>query len=219
MVKFINSWAQGIILAVIIATIIEIILPEGNNKKYVKTIIGIYILFAIIYPILSNLSSKNININSIINSTNKEIAKYEANSNLALETNSYIENTYKTKIEEDINKILTDKGYNVISLNTNIETESEERYGQINSLTIKIEKINEEENNKINQDNSKRNNNTTNVINKIDKVEISINSYNNSNDTDIKQKETSKVSDIEIQDLKEYLNITYGIKKDSIYIN
>ena len=36
MVKFINSWAQGIILAVIIATIIEIILPEGNNKKYVK---------------------------------------------------------------------------------------------------------------------------------------------------------------------------------------
>ena len=34
MIKFINSWAQGIILAVIIATIIEIILPEGKNKKY-----------------------------------------------------------------------------------------------------------------------------------------------------------------------------------------
>lgn len=219
MVKFINSWAQGIILAVIIATIIEIILPEGNNKKYVKTIIGIYILFAIIYPILSNLSNKNININSIINSTNKEIAKYEATSNLALETNSYIENTYKTKIEEDINKILTDKGYNVISLNTDVETVSEERYGEINSLSLEIEKRNEEENNKINQDNSKRNNNTTNVINKIDKVEISVNSYNNSNDTDIKKKETSKVSDLEIQDLKEYLNITYGIEKDSIYIN
>ena len=36
MVKFINSWAQGIILGVIIATIIEMILPEGNNKKFVK---------------------------------------------------------------------------------------------------------------------------------------------------------------------------------------
>ena len=52
MIKFINSWAQGIILAVIIATIIEIILPEGKNKKYVKTVIGVYILFTIIYPLI-----------------------------------------------------------------------------------------------------------------------------------------------------------------------
>ena len=38
MVNFINSWVQGIILSIIIATIIEIILPEGNNKKYVRLI-------------------------------------------------------------------------------------------------------------------------------------------------------------------------------------
>ena len=38
MVSVINSWAQGIIPAEIIATIIEIILPEGNNKKYIKMI-------------------------------------------------------------------------------------------------------------------------------------------------------------------------------------
>ena len=45
MVNIINSWAKGIILAVMVSTIIEIILPEGNSKKYVKTIIGIYICY------------------------------------------------------------------------------------------------------------------------------------------------------------------------------
>ena len=32
MVAFISNWAQGIIVAVIIASIIEMILPEGSSK-------------------------------------------------------------------------------------------------------------------------------------------------------------------------------------------
>ena len=49
MVNWISSWAQGIVIAVIISTIIEMILPNGNIKKYVKTVIGVYIVFAINY--------------------------------------------------------------------------------------------------------------------------------------------------------------------------
>ena len=43
MIEFFRSWCEGIIVAVIIAMLIEAILPEGNNKKYVKVVIGIYI--------------------------------------------------------------------------------------------------------------------------------------------------------------------------------
>ena len=63
MVKLINSWTQGIILGVIIGAIIEIILPEGNNKKFVKTVIGVYILFAIVHPLINAVSNKSINLN------------------------------------------------------------------------------------------------------------------------------------------------------------
>lgn len=45
MINWISNWAQGIIVAVIIGTIIEMVLPEGNCKKYVKVVIGIYIIF------------------------------------------------------------------------------------------------------------------------------------------------------------------------------
>ena len=51
MQQFINNWASGLIVAVIIATIIELILPENKNKKYVKMVSGIFILFTIISPI------------------------------------------------------------------------------------------------------------------------------------------------------------------------
>ena len=36
MIEFLSSWAQGIIVAVIIATLIEMILPNSSSKKYVK---------------------------------------------------------------------------------------------------------------------------------------------------------------------------------------
>ena len=47
MISFINSYVKGIVVAVIISTIIEMILPEGKIKKYVKTVIGAYIVFII----------------------------------------------------------------------------------------------------------------------------------------------------------------------------
>ena len=45
---FLNSWLQGIIVSVVISTIIEMILPNGNTKKYVKVVLGIYVMFNII---------------------------------------------------------------------------------------------------------------------------------------------------------------------------
>ena len=64
MISAISSWAKSIILAIIIATILEMILPEGNNKKYIKTVIGIYILFTIISPIFSKINKGKIDIDT-----------------------------------------------------------------------------------------------------------------------------------------------------------
>ena len=62
MIEFIKTWVNQIIVAVIISTIIEMILPNGNNKKYIKMIIGLYVLFTIIQPIITKLTGKNLNI-------------------------------------------------------------------------------------------------------------------------------------------------------------
>lgn len=200
MIKFINSWAQGIILAVIIATIVEIILPEGKNKKYVKTVIGIYILFTIIYPLINNFSK--VNINSLLENTTKQMSTYQENNTLKIDTNKYIEDTYRTKVEEDLKNKANDKNLNIISLKIDIETEDEKRYGMLNSLVIKVEKENVKK--------------TEDTINQIKEVNVSKNAQEK-NETE--QTKENTVTQEEINELKEYINTTYYLEKEKIHIN
>ena len=86
MIGNINLWAKGIIFAIIISGIIEIIIPEGNSKKYIKTVIGIYIVFVVIHPIVSKFTGNRINIDSLIDKTTKETSIYN-NEKITLETN------------------------------------------------------------------------------------------------------------------------------------
>lgn len=208
MINHINSWAQGIILAVIIATIIEIILPDGKNKKYVKVVIGIYILFVILYPLVSK---KEIDIESIINYTNSQINKYETSNNIVIETNTYVEETYEEKISEDIKKNAKQKGYNIDSLKLYIETADDENYGKINSISMQISKINSQDKELKYEENS-----VNNEIAKVENVEIKI-----SNSNTIKNSEEKKISisEEELESFKEYLGETYGTEKEKIYIN
>ena len=201
MIKFINSWAQGIILAVIIATIIEIIIPEGKNKKYVKTVIGLYILFTIIYPLITKISNNKLNFDSIIAKTSKEVSMYDSKVANSIETSTYIENTYKNNLKEKIKGEIEEKGYTVLDFNIYIETQNEETYGQINSIVLKLQKANKEQN-------------TIKGVNKIE--EINVNIKNNKTENLKKEKE---LTDSEIKTIKEYLNNMYSIEEERIHIN
>lgn len=214
LIAFINSWVQGIILAVIIATIIEIILPEGNNKKYVKTIIGIYIMFVIVGPLISKILNKDVNIESIMQNTTSTMSKLETNNNITIETNAYIEKTYKQKLEEDIKNKSSEKGYNISFLNLAIETGDSEEYGQINSIAMKIDKIDKS----IENEREDKKGTTNNTIDNVETVQISVsdNKIIDKNDDVVKN---TNISENEIETFKEYLSNVYGISKDKIQIN
>ncbi len=207
MVSFINSWAQGIILAIIIATIIEIVLPDGKNKKYIKTIIGIYVLFSIIYPIITKISNKEINLNSVVDAANTKISSYQSNDIQVIDTNAYIEETYKGRIEEELKNKINEKGFNVDNLNLYIETEDESRYGVINSIVLQISK-----NNKINTETVK---NYINSVNEVEEINIDLSNSSNS----VVEENKPNVSTDEISELKDYLSTMYSIEKEKIHIN
>ena len=138
MINAMSTWAKSIILAVIVSTIIQMILPEGNNKKYIKTVIGLYILFTIISPIISKISGENSTI---------DVSKYENYFNVESTTTASaniidknLDNTYTSSIKADIKNRMKQKGYKVNSLDANIELKNEESYGTINSLKINLER-------------------------------------------------------------------------------
>ena len=195
MINAMSTWAKSIILAVIVSTIIQMILPEGNNKKYIKTVIGLYILFTIISPIISKISGGNSTI---------DVSKYENYFNVESTTTAStnvidknLDNTYTSSIKADIKNRMKQKGYKVNSLDANIELKNEESYGTINSLKISLER--EESNNNSN-------------IQAVNKIEIKIS--NNTNEA-----KQNNLTSMEKQEIKNYLSETYSIKKENIEVN
>ena len=63
---FLSYWLQGIVIAVIITTIIELILPNSNSKKYIKVVLGVYVVFNIITPIVNQFFDSNFELSSIV---------------------------------------------------------------------------------------------------------------------------------------------------------
>ena len=133
MIDFINSWVMGIIIAIVISTIIEMILPEGTIKKYVRTIIGAYIVFIIVSPIITKVTGKEISLSSF------KLPEVETANQPTIDTNAYIESTYINTIKQDIIDNIEQKGYKVDEINIEIETE-EENYGNITKINLKISK-------------------------------------------------------------------------------
>lgn len=142
MVNWLNTWAQRIIIVVIICTIIEMILPEGKNKKYIKIVMGIYVVFTIISPIIAKINNKEkIDLEKYldVNVSNETIE-----TSAKMDTNKYIEEVYKEKLKEDVKEKLLSINYETKNVNLEIETKNDNTYGSILSLEVTVNKEKEE---------------------------------------------------------------------------
>lgn len=208
MVSFLSTWAEQIIVAVIIATIIEMILPNGNNKKYIKAVIGVYILFTIISPILgkiTNIDLYNIDYEKYF----KELDTHQTVSQSLTQNNDKsIEEIYESNIKQDMKLKLKEQGYIVEGINLNIEFKNELNYGKINSINLSVYKAKESE------ETSESSKSNTIEVNKIEKVTIGNTIKNTSNNKD---KENLKES--EKNEIKNYISSVYEVNKKNIKIN
>lgn len=196
MIEFLSSWAQGIIVAVIIATLIEMILPNNSSKKYVKVVIGMYILFTIVSPIIKKLGGKDINLNTInIEKYEQQIAKSDNTISRKFEDNNTrsIKDIYVSNLKADISAKLKEKGYEIDT--SDIQIKDDENY-TIEKITLKLIKMEQ-----------KQGKNNEIVINT---VEIG---------NTISQKDSKTLSDDDKQEVKDYISETYDIDKKNINIS
>ena len=174
MVEWISEWAGAIIVAVIIGTIIEMILPEGNSKKYIKVVIGIYVLFTIVSPIITKFTGKEIEVSDAL-----ELDTYVEEAKKAAETHNIIESEnsnnimsiYKSGIKSDMTAKIEAKGYKIN--NIEIEIANDDSYSVL-SINADIEKIDETNSD---EDNTNSENNIVQV-NDVEKVNICVSSNN-----------------------------------------
>lgn len=198
--EFVSIWAQGIIVSVIIATIIEMILPNSNNSKYVKMVVGVFILFSIISPVINKISGKKINIDYSKYATGESI---ETSS--AIDNNELIKQMYEENLKIDMKAKVSQKGYAVGNINVEILNNDE---FTLNSIEMKIVGTLQNQNNKSN------NKKASTVVENVENVLINIGGKESKEN----EKEKSVISESEKRKLIQYLSSVYEVKESNIIV-
>ena len=205
MIEFISTWVKGLGVAIVIVSIIEMILPNNKTKKYIKMVLGIYIIFNIISPLVKNkdkLNLENLNLNNYTASTSASVDQTSMNKR--------IEILYENELEKDITTKLKEKGYELSECKVTAkidENENNKDETKISNIKIKVEKkvANQQEENNVE-------NKIVTGIQQIKKVDIG----------KAKEKETknsSRISKAELEDIKKFLIEEYEVNEKCLEIN
>ena len=194
--NWISGWIQGIIIAVIIGTIIEMLLPDGNCKKYVKVVIGVYILFSIVSPVITKVTGNEFRVSDIYDiNTYIEASAKNSQENIENSQQNQIKQVYITNLKNDMKQKIQEKGYSVKSLTLEISNDGQ--------YTLK----------KIFAQVSKRKNEENNEVNGVNEINITISNTTENIEEDI------SISTKEQNDLKAYLSGIYNLEEKNININ
>lgn len=157
MINFLSNWIEQITLSVIIVSIFELILPKGNLKKYIKVVLGVYIIYCFISPFVNNNSLYNIGDINL-----DDYVQIKETNNLQ-SVDARIENLYIDELKKSISKKVQEKGYKVSKCDIDAElTENSDNSG-INNISLIL-----------------KNNN-------IEKIEIGVKDENNQTAEEIKE--------------------------------
>ena len=200
MLEWFRSWTTGIVIAVIIATIIEMILPNSTSKKYIKIIIGIFIVYTIISPVIGSFKGEDLN-NYI------KVENYIQSSSNALQTNevsdnaqSSIKKIYSQNLQNDLKTKLKEKGY--ISNNINISISNDDKYN-IERIDIKVdEKVTNS-----NQDEKQ----VKTIVDNIKAIKIKVKKDDSQNNAIITENDKNEI--------KEYIKQIYQIDLNNINVS
>lgn len=210
MINFLSSWVKNLALALIIVSILEMILPNNKTKKYVKMVMGLYILFSIISPFIENSNKfdlNNLDLNSYIketqttSSTSKEVDQTSMDYSL--------NQIYKEELEKNIIQKIEEKGYEVETCKV-VAHISEEDSG-IEKITLKINgKANETEDDQ--QNSSTIEDKIVTEIQKIQKVDINISKNEEA-------EESTNITKTDVKIIKDFLINEYGVSEKCLKIS
>ena len=200
MLEWFRSWATGIVIAVIIATIIEMILPNSTSKKYIKIIIGIFIVYTIISPVIGSFKGEDLNnyikVENYIQSNSNALKTNEVSHN----AQSSIKKIYAQNLQNDLKTKLKEKGY--ISNNINISISNDDKYN-IERIDIKVdEKVTNS-----NQDEKQ----VKTIVDNIKAIKIKVKKDDSQNNAIITENDKNEI--------KEYIKQIYQIDLNNINVS
>ncbi len=215
MIEFISSWAKSLGLAIVIVSILEMLLPNNKNKKYIRMVMGIYIIFNIVSPFINN--------QDIFNIENIDMEKYALNETEEIQVtseevdqtsmNKRIKDLYVEELQKDITKKVEEQGYKVNNCEVKVSILDEENETEIKEIKLKVEKSQKIEENK--EDAEDR---LIEEIQKIKEVDTTVNIQKKDEEKQEEQ-ENNTISKSDIQNIKKFLIEEYEVNEKCLKIN
>ena len=221
MINFLSSWVKNLCLALIVVSILEMLLPNNKTKKYVKMVMGLYILFSIIEPFIENSNELKFNVEDLYNQYSVETSAESENVNQK-SMDSRLDELYKQKLENDIVQKLNEEGYVVEDCDVKAHISSNDTGIELITIKIKEKKDSSNENHE-NQSNETMNieEKIVNEIQKIQKVEINVskNQDNSSDESTQSEQQNQNITKTDIKIVKQFLIKEYGVSEKCLRIN
>lgn len=222
MINFLSVWAEQLIVSIVVGSIIEMILPNNKNKKYIKIVIGIYILFTIISPLVNKKDMFEIDSFDIEEyvTTNTE-GSIQLNENVnQTSMDERLQELYVQELENNIKAKVKQEGYNAITCKVDAVLYGDEENQEIKKVSLVVSKEADDSgslNNSDNQSKSENSNENTNIksINRVE-INVGLDKILSDND-DINKDEQKNVK--EIEHLKNILSSYYEIDSKKIKIS
>lgn len=208
MIDFFSSWVKGLGLAIVVVSILEMLLPNNKIKKYIRVVMGVFILFNIISPFISNkelISSDFLNVSSV--DVMVEVPTSETVNQTSMDRR--IEKLYKEELEKDISKKIKEQGYEVSNCIVNVDFNGSGENSKITKIKMNVkkdEKKANEANDEIVEDLLVK------EIQKIKKVDINT----SKNEQEI---ENVSINRTDISNIKKFLIEEYEVSERCLEIN
>ena len=231
MIEVISSWAKSLGVTIVLVSILEMILPNNKTKKYIRMVLGMFVIFNIISPFIKNkdtLSLASINIEDYYNEGSSNVTEYNLDNGKLDQTSmdKRIEVLYQDELEKDIIEKVEEQGYEVGSCKVEADVLEEESIGVssydndtgITKIQLKItgkQKSKESSNNEKQEENIE--DKIVIGIERIKKVDVSgdgVKKHQSEN-----EETNNKVSRNDIQNIKKFLIEEYGVSEKCLEIN
>ncbi len=203
MIEFMSSWVKSLGLTIVIVSILEMLLPNNKTKKYIRVVMGVYVLFSLISPFISKKDSLNLNEIDFENYATRETSTTLNQSSME----ERIKELYIQEMEKDISKKLKEMGYVTTTCKVKAKISDNEEETKINKIKIKVQK----------QEVKKEESVENQVVAQIQKVKP-VNVKENQEDKTTDEKDT-KVNKSDIQNIKKFLIEEYGVNEKCLEIN
>ena len=220
MIEFLSSSIKSLGVAIIIVSILEMLLPNNKIKKYIRMVMGIFILFNIIAPFIQNKDKFDLNEISLENFTQTETVSSTNVNQVSM--NQRIEKLYTQEMEKDITKKVEEKGYVVEDCNVIANIKDEENETKITQIRLSISKKQEQADTNENT-NSIEETIENKIVTEIQKIKINPINISKNSEEDIQKTNQganqNSISKSDIQNLKKFLIEEYGVSEKCLEIN